>query len=111
MVIVALVPGPDEILRNHNEECTIPVEKAQALPCLKKAKLVGFGHLSSAPAWLETAMKYLTMTDFELSLQGPWLKSEFSDKLANFKELWTDVLPDADVFANHKVQSLLMTIF
>ena len=110
MVIVALVPGPDEILRNHNEECVIPVERAQALPCLKKCKISGYGHLQSPPVWLSTSLKYMTMTDFELSLQETWLKLEFTEKLLNFKELWTDVRPDTEIFANHNVKSLLMTL-
>lgn len=46
MVIVCLVPSPDDLLRFHDDEYPVPIEKINALPVLKKAKFAGFGHLA-----------------------------------------------------------------
>ena len=83
-----MVPSPEIILKNHMEECEIPVEKAQCHPCLKKIKLANFGH-GAAPEWLEKAVRFLVLSDFELSNEPHWEKQEYDDKLVNFKELWT----------------------
>lgn len=45
-IIVCLVPSPDELLRMHEDDYPVPVEKQKALPVLKKAKFIGFGHLT-----------------------------------------------------------------
>ena len=47
----------------------------------------------------------------ELSIETPWIKSEFTDKLLNYKELWTNVLPDSSIFADSNLQSLVRTIY
>ena len=72
--------------------------------------MLGFNNLPTTPDWLERALKYLSMTDFELSLQETWEKSEVSDRLDNFKEMWTSIKADADIFENHKVRSLLISL-
>ena len=109
-IIVMLTPSPEIILKNHIEECEIPVEREGCQPCLKKIKISGYGH-GKAPEWLEKAMKYLVQTDFELSQEPHWEKNEYDDKLVNFKELWTDIHPDADIFEDVKVGSLLMSVY
>ena len=109
-IIVMLIPSPEIILKNHIEECEIPVEIAGCQPCLKKIKLAGYGH-GKAPEWLEKGMKYLVQTDFELSQEPKWVKHEYDEKIVNFKELWTDIHPDADIFEDVKVGSLLLSIF
>ena len=56
-------------------------------------------------------MRYLILTDFELSNESHWEKNEYDDKIVNFKELWTDIHPDADIFEDVKVGSLLMSVY
>lgn len=63
MILTALTPSPEEILRCHTEECMIPVERYQAFPALKKIKLMAFPS-DSSPNWINSAMKYLSLTDF-----------------------------------------------
>jgi hypothetical protein len=47
----------------------------------------------------------------ELSQESKWEQDEFSDKLANYKELWTEVLPDTSIFSDSDLSSLLFTIY
>ena len=63
MILVALTPSPEEILRCHTEECIIPVEKGQAFPALKKIKFIAFP-IDGSPIWINNALKYLSLTDF-----------------------------------------------
>ena len=65
MILVSLVPSPDEILRCHNEEAVVPVERGQVLSALKKVRLLAF--MGEVPVWLDLAIKYLTLTDFGTS--------------------------------------------
>ena len=63
MMIVCCVPGPEQMLQWHHQEYSIPVEKVDALPVLKKAKFEGFGHLPQPPDWLTRALILLSLTD------------------------------------------------
>ena len=109
--IVCLVPSPDNILRWHEEEYPIPIERAGGLAVLKKSKFVGFGHLPQAPEWLAKALTYLSMTDDGLALQEPWIKVEFVDKMVYCKEFNTKIIPDVDVTTNDNFRGLLFSVY
>lgn len=109
--IVCLVPSPDNILRWHEEEYPIPIEKVDGLSCLKKAKFVGFGHLPQAPDWLTKGITYLSMTDDGLALQEPWIKKEFVDKMVYCKEFNTKIVPDIDVTSDENFRGLLFSVY
>lgn len=110
-VIVAMVPSPDELFRYHDEEYGVPVEKAQALSVLKKARIVGFGHLVSPPEWLEKAVAILCMTDEALKRQPVWLKKEFEDKRITYEEFSSEIYPDTDVMASIDFNGLIFSIY
>ena len=109
--IVCLVPSPDNILRWHEEEYPVPIEKVGGLAVLKKAKFVGFGHLPQSPEWLTKGITYLSMTDDGLALQEPWIKQEFVDKLVYCKEFNTKIVPDIDVTTNENFRGLLFSVY
>ena len=110
-VIVCLVPSPDELLRYHDEQFPVPIETVKALPVLKKAKFVGYGHLPSPPLWLNKAVLYLSMTDEGLNCQDKWNKEEFVDKLTYFKEFTSEILPDVAVMENRSFRGLVFSVY
>ena len=109
--VACLVPSPENILRWHEEEFTIPVEKFGAAAVLRKAKFTGFGHLNTPPDWLTKAITYMTMTDDGLRIQEPWIKEEFVDRMVYCKEFNTAIIPDIDVTTNENFRGLLFSVY
>lgn len=111
MVLVAMVPSPDDILRLHDECSIIPVERAKVLPVLKKIRVVGFGHLPSPPEWLEKAVVYMNMTDEALKLQSPWYKDEFVSNMVFYEEFTTDLVPEATLLEDRDLRGFLFSLY
>lgn len=111
MIVATMVPSPDELYRFHEEEFIAPVEKVNALSVLKKARIFGFSHLSSPPAWLDMAVKILNMADPALKRQEPWIKEEYCTNQICFEEFCTPVFPDVSVMEDVTYRGLLFSLY
>eukprot|EP00595_Chromulina_sp_UTEXLB2642_P001000 CAMPEP_0196764504 /NCGR_PEP_ID=MMETSP1095-20130614/6319_1 /TAXON_ID=96789 ORGANISM="Chromulina nebulosa, Strain UTEXLB2642" /NCGR_SAMPLE_ID=MMETSP1095 /ASSEMBLY_ACC=CAM_ASM_000446 /LENGTH=106 /DNA_ID=CAMNT_0042120313 /DNA_START=1262 /DNA_END=1582 /DNA_ORIENTATION=- len=106
-----MVPSPEELYRYHQEENIVDVEKYNALPVLKKIRIVGFGHLPSPPDWLETAVSILTMSNEALVLQPVWEKIEFVESQRYMEEFSLPVYPDAGVMQSQDLRGYLFSLY
>lgn len=109
-VLCVLVPSPDDLLRYHNEEYCCEVEKFNALPALKKCRLSGFG-TTGIPEYLESSIRYLSLSDEGLAREKPWTKTEYVNDLYYMQELVTEIKPDSTILSNSDLQGLIFTLF
>lgn len=116
--LVPLVPTAMDLLLVHKDHAQHAVEKAQALPVLKKAALQGFPHLPQPPAWLQTAITILQLPDNELADMakeqqetGSSKDGEYVDGTYMAKEFITEIRADATVNDSRDFRGFLFSIY